>query len=400
MDIYYNELAERVYKESLFTSSEEKLAYLIMKQRFVNLCKFIEKQKQKYEMKDEDIEELKELWFLYNDLKELNFIGTDIFSNVLFVRHRIPFLYRSVGKDSAKRVLEGKNHSDEVGSTLIKECLEQIKSGGQGKLFSYSKCFGKMLIKYANIVDEKTTIEIRENSWINSISSDGNNCYSIQKYIRENSERNQDIDIPLFMIDMSNAREDKVSNLKIWINTYLGEQSYVRRYNDIYDPIGDAEVVTNFTGDLKNSEGNDLMCDQECRYDLSIEEFCILLYKYAFKYAENDNRTEYFNAFINRSIQTMPNHETNLYYIFYNNIINDNKECSKAVSAILEKIDWSNEKKYMTRVKAEKSNSNEKMPAIDVYKESNAEIKSRIWKDIIFEALRGNYEYINCENLI
>ena len=77
-------------------------------------------------MLDDDVAELKELWFLYNDLKELNYIGTDIYSNVLFVRHKVPFLYRSVGKDSSgERVLDSCD-SDEIGRKLIKECLEQI----------------------------------------------------------------------------------------------------------------------------------------------------------------------------------------------------------------------------------------------------------------------------------
>lgn len=403
MDTNNLELSERVYNESLFASNEDKLAYLIMKQRFVNLCKFLEKQKQKYKMDDKDVEELKELWFLHNDLKELNFIGTDIFADVLFISHRIPYLYRSVGKDNAQRVLEDKSHSDEIGSTLFKECLEQIKSGGQGKLFSYSKCFGKMLIKYANIVNgsSKTTIEIRKNARINSISSDGKNNSSIQKYVRETSDLNRDIDIPLFMIDMSNARENKVSNLKFWIDKYLGEQSYVRRYNDIYDPIGDAEVVTNFTGDLKNSEGNYIMCDQICRYELDIRKFCVLLYNYALKYATNDAIADRFNNFIICSIKTIPNPETNEYYSFYNGIMNDNINCTE-VNEILENIDWDNEKKYMTRVKTEKDNGDlsERIPDIDVYKESNTEIKSRIWKDILFEALRGKYSHINCKNLV
>lgn len=399
MNINNTELSKRVYDESLFASNEEKLAYLIMKQRFVNLCTFIEKQKQKYRMNIEDVAELKELWFLYNDLKELNFIGTDIYSNALFIRHKIPFLYRSVGKDSdTKRVLEGKTNSDEIGSTLIKECLEQIKSGGQGKLFSYSKCFGKMLIKYANIVygSEETTIEIRKNSWINAICEDDNN-YSIQKYIRKKSGLNRDVDIPLFSIDMSNARENKVANLKLWINTYLGEQSYIKRYNDIYDPIGDAEVITNFTGDLKDGAENYIMCDRECRYTLDKSEFCYLIYKYALEYATK-NEITFFDRFIKDSIETIPNHETNAYYILYNGIVNDNIN-SPAVTEILKNIDWENEKKYMTRVKAEKSDSIEKIPMIEVYKESNAENISRIWKDIVFEALRGKYACINCEKL-
>ena len=406
-----NELFAKVYEDvyedcvhdidrQTFSSDEEKLAYLIIKKRFSNLCKFLKKQKQKYKMLDDDVAELKELWFLYNDLKELNYIGTDIYSNVLFVRHKVPFLYRSVGKDSSgERVLDSCD-SDEIGRKLIKECLEQIKSGGKGKLFSYSKCFGKMLFKYANIIDgsEETTIELRKNTWINSICDENGNHLSLQKYIRKNLEskaEKEEIEIPCFLIDMSNARGNKVENLKLWLDTYLGKQEYVKRFEDIYDPIGDAEVVANFTGDLTDSSGKYIMCEEVCRYPFNIEEFCSLLYKYALTYAKEIKIEERFNRFIDRTLKTLPDPETNEYFKLYQRVKNNESYCAE----LLKNIDWENEKIYMPRVKAEKDETTGKIPMIDVYKRKDAESKSSIWKEIVFEALRGKYEYMNGETL-
>ena len=125
---------------------EEKLQYLILKQRYLNLKAFLEKQKKKYE--DLDIEELLELLFFYNDLKEMNFIGTDMFANALFAKNKVPFLYRSVGKDTDKDKVFGDadlEYSEHV-QMIFKECLSQIETGGAGKLFSYTKCLVKCCI--------------------------------------------------------------------------------------------------------------------------------------------------------------------------------------------------------------------------------------------------------------
>lgn len=66
---------------------------------------------------------------------------------------------------------------------------ETDKIRGKGNLYSYSRCFGKMLYKYANILflsDRKTEIEIRKDVYVNTVSEDGYHTEkSLQKYIRE-----------------------------------------------------------------------------------------------------------------------------------------------------------------------------------------------------------------------
>ena len=49
-------------------------------------------------------------------LKEINFIGTDLFANVMFIKNEVPYLYRSVGKDTntEKPAIEPKNLEDKL----------------------------------------------------------------------------------------------------------------------------------------------------------------------------------------------------------------------------------------------------------------------------------------------
>lgn len=392
LQIYYDE----VNQSSTFEKKEDELSYLIMKQRFKNLSDFLNCQQKKYNLCNDVVEELKKNWFIYNDLRELHFIGTDIYSDAMFIKHRVPYLYRSVGKDNYNnRVLDDiKKPSNEIGTVIFKNCLEQIKSGGQGELFSYSKCFGKMLIKYANIKkhEEKTTIEIRINSWVNSVCDQNNKIFSIQRFVRNTLERDGEENIPLFLIDMSNAREDEVKNLKTWFNDYLGEQSYIKRFNDIYDPIGDAEVVANFIG---NSEPY-VMCDKVYRYELNIQEFCFLLYKYAITYlAKSEKDTSKFETFISKSIESIQ--KPNEYYTLYSSIIN--MPSNESIENILSTIDWEKEISYMKRKKGEEIKLGDNTKEIEIYKEDHSERKSKIWKEIVVKALRGEYSYVDCSNV-
>lgn len=407
-DSYIKNLALQVYDDQLsrniqqdFETDESKLAYLIMTQRYRNLCTFLDKQKDKYNLELNEVEFLKKNWFLYNDLEELKFIGTDIYSDVMFVKHNIPFLYRSVGKDNIINIknkkIEEQEKFDEIGKAIFKECLEQIKSGGRGKLFSYSKCFGKMLIKYANIIknEQTTTIEIRKEAWINAVTKKTGEMMSVQGFIRESLEKGKDVNIPLFAIDMSNVRGNSVSNLKVWLDSFLGKQEYVTRNNDIFDPVGDAEVVSNFTGDMKNEDDSFIMCSDEIRYTLNIEEFCSLVYEYAHELAKMIGN-EKFQKFIELTLETIP--QDSEYSVFYSGIIK--KEFltidQNKIADILSNIDWEKEKFYMSRVKAEKEKLGEDIPSIDIFKKDDCEGKSRYWKEIVFEGLRGKYTMMNC----
>lgn len=91
---------------------------------------------------------------------------------------------------------------------------------------------------------------------------------------------------------MSNARDNSVKNLKCWLDGFLGKQEYITRYNDIFDPIGDAEVVTNFTF-TDSGSGQRVLCSSVERFKLSKEEFCVLLYRYFSKYKQERSIRQY-----------------------------------------------------------------------------------------------------------
>lgn len=334
---------------------EEKLQYLILKQRYLNLKMFLEKQKKKFEFLD--VQELQELLFFYNDLNEINFIGTDMFANALFLKNKVPFLYRSVGKDIDKDRVFGETeleYSEHV-QMIFKECLNQIETGGAGKLFSYTKCFGKMLYKYATLRNSNlnTIIEVRKEAIINAISEEGKDVISIQRYIRNCAMRNGKSGLPYFTIDMSNARDNSVEYLKYWIIEFLGKQEWYR-YKDIVDPIGDAEVVCNFT--------NASRCDHIKFYDnverleFSRDEFCVLLYKYFKEYATKIEIQNWFGSFVSRTLEILKNFEEGNYKCFYQKIIDDDLQGidHKKINNILNMVDWENEIRYMSRRKGEK----------------------------------------------
>ncbi len=367
---------------------EKKLAYLVIKKRYQNLCSFLEMQQKKYNAEKDDIEELKRLWFLYNDLKEVEFIGPDIYSDSMFIKHRVPYLYRSIGRDheSGRALNDGsKQQSNEMGKIIFSECLEQIKTGGKGKLFSYSKCFGKMLIKYSNILwcDTKTQIEIRKDAMINAIKNNSGDEFSIQRYIREIKENARDEEIQLFAVDMSNSRDDKVENLKKWMDTFFEEKQNYRYRNNIVDPIGDAEVVTNFTGNTDS-----VMCSWVRRYTLNVNEYCTLLYRYALLLSEKINKKDQFVRLVNDAINTMPEHGTNFYYTLYKCIIDDKVRVDNGkIEEILNYVDLDNEVYYMYRVKGEKKDSKNKIQLIDIFKEDNLHNTVHVWKFIIDNAI-------------
>ncbi len=394
------EFSEEGNKNSQFDKKEDELRYRILQRRIKNLKSYIDILKTKYDMPADDVNELLRMWFLYNDLKEINFIGTDLYADALFVRHKVPYLYRSVGRDkeSKTNVDNGSTDSEKMGKTIFNECLKQIESGGKGKLYSYSKCFGRMLFKYANIKrgEDETDIEIRKDAFVNCIWNEAG-CKSLQTYLHDISKSEEPISIPYFSIDMSNSRDDRVGNLKTWLDDFLGKQEYIKRFKDIYDPIGDAEVVSNHTG--MESE----MCNRVDRYTLTKEIFCKMVYLYGLKYSETIGKCDHYCVYIQKSLGTIQEPNENRYYSFYKGItdekcIND-KTINETINDILNRICWDNEIKYMTRQKAEKASNGGEIVHIDIYKEDSSEAMSRIWKEIVLEAIRGHYSYTDCSSL-
>lgn len=371
----------------------EKLQYLILKQRYSNLNEFLKQQQEKYGIDERDIEKLRDLLFFYNDLKEINFIGTDMYANALFLKHKVPYLYRSVsGKDNTKedRIfgntdIEYKEHT----KTIFKECLNQIETGAKGKLFSYTKCFGKMLYKYLTLLDESSieTIKVRKNAIVNSISKDGKDFMCIQEYIRECATKDGKSGLPYFAIDMSNARDNSVKCLKAWITEFLGEQEWYW-HKDIIDPIGDAEVVCNFANEVEEKE-------------LSRDEFCVLLYKYFSKYADEIHDKSRFDNFIDKTLDTLKDYQDGELKGHYEKIISEEllgQEEKKNVDSILEMIDWDNEMKYMSGQKEETQTQERNPSHMEVYKGDNAEEVSKRWKYILFNAIEKKYSYIDYSN--
>ena len=375
---------------------EEKIQYLILKKRYCNLGEFLDEQKKYYEDPEVD-DDLKNLLFIYNDLKEINFIGTDLFANVMFIKNEVPYLYRSVGKDTNTEKVLGdekyqyKNHV----AKIMKECLNQIETGGKGRLFSYTKCFGKMLYKYATLQSENADaiIEIRKCANVNSVF-DGETM-SIQKYARKCASKTDEEEstLPYFCIDMSNARDNEVKYLKEWITDFLGKQEWYW-HKDIVDPIGDAEVVCNFTNATDDNK-KEILCNEVQRISFKRKQFCMLLYKYFETYAKMaDDNVDNFNDFIKKSLETLESYEDGKFKEYYSDIIKF-QEIDNKISEILKLIDWENEKKYMSRQKGEKNEIEVKVADMAVYKGNNAEPYSAIWKEILFEAVMGKYSYID-----
>lgn len=411
-EIYTEWETHKLINQKPYINLEDELRYRIICQRFTNLNSFLIILKKQYNLSEDDKNELLKLWFLYNDLKEIHFIGTDIYSDVMFVKHKVPYLYRSVGKDTKSgrdniiiKSKEDKEKQTDIGTAIFNECLKQIESGGKGNLFSYSKSFGKMLIKYANIEQrsDKVCIELRKDAVVNCIcdNSELRQYQSLQFFLHIIEQKDDMIEIPYFSVDMSNARANSVNNMKLWLDEYLGKQEYVKRFCDIYDPIGDVEVVCNYTG------CNDMMCERADRYEFSKDDFCKLLYLYGLKCSEKlgekygRDRVKSFEDCITKTVETIPDgygykeyYEDIRRFSDINNITDDRID-----QIINKKINWDNEIDYMSRQKVEKGDDGEMIVNIDIYKKKKAEHKSIIWKEIVFEAIRGkNVNYSTQEN--
>ena len=423
---------------------EKKLRKLILKQRYINLGTFLKQQQEKYGIEEQDIRELKYLLFKHNDLKEINFIGTDMYANALFLKHKVPYLYRSVGMDTKEDSIFGDADIEYIDHTkeIFRECLKQIETGGKGNLFSYSKCFGKMLYKYATLQEDNSTIviEVRKDAIVNAISGNGKYFISIQRYMREGVVQNEKNSF-YFAIDMSNARDNNVECLKYWITEFLGKQKW-HRHKDIVDPIGDAEVVCNFTNKPKTQCENTEDDDGVQRFEFNQAEFCVLLYKYFSEYAAVKRDEAWFNQFIDNTLKTLEKDHNKLkrYYkniIFISNSLQDinfdnikiknieeefidiniknieeefvdikNKNIEeefvdiniKNIKGILNMIDWKNEIKYMSRRKGEVQEQKREPTHMEVYKGDNAEEVSKQWKYILFSAIEKKYLYIDYSN--
>ncbi len=386
---------------------EDEIRYRILQKRFNNLQSFIKIQKSKYALSDADSDELLKLWFLYDDLKEIHFIGTDMYSDVMFIKHKEPYLYRSVGKDCDNGQSEEKTiaivaEAESPGKIIIEECLKQIKSGGNGKLYSYSKSFGKMLFKYANIISEKgkTSIEIREKAFVNCVC-ENKQCESMQRYFRKTCEEKfLNSEIPYFTVDMSNARGKSVDNMKRWFDDYLGEQKYVKRFNDIFDPIGDVEVVSNYTG----VNPKPMMCERVSRHELNTDQFCKLLYGYGLRYCNKigeetgkTNKIDRYKTYINKSIESIGDDE-NMFSKMFREFSCDQEE-SESNTTLYEKIDWKLERLYMKPQKAENNENIGSVERINTYKKATSEPVSSIWKSIIIEAMRDQYSFTDLSSL-
>lgn len=377
-------------------TNEEKLMLEIYKQRYNNIKRFVDiiGNTPMVFLTEKEKKFLTEYYFKDNGLKEMNIIGTDLYINSKFIKQKIPFLYRCVGKDDNDKTPESipcSKHMKRI-FTLSKE---QIETGGKGQLFSYSKCFGVVIYKYTNAMWSKgsITLEVRKKPYINAITIEENKIEMLQEYdsicTKENNEKRF---LPYFAIDMSNARDNDVNNLKRWIENYLGKQNW-HYGKEIIDPIGDAEVVMNFTNTIKNEDNDfEIMAEKVERKSLKIEEFCKLLYLY-FKifYYKSNNDTKGFDQFVKRSINTMHKEDRDCFNAY---ICDEQNE--QDLKQILKNIDWDLERKYMTRKKGVEGESNMDVPKQRrIYKGENAEWKTTTWKEILDEAIRGNWSHLN-----
>lgn len=418
---YINQNSTDIFNINTTTlNSVQKLQLSIYEQRYKNIKDYIENTTKNLTDSEKDI--LLKYYFFSNKLNEINFIGTDFYLNTRFIKEQVPFLYRSVGRDSKTgdtsiyRKCKRENHIEKI----LKECIRQIKTGGKGELYSYSKCFGLMLYKYANITSEykKLTIEIRKDAWLNAID-DENKPVMVQEYLYKYENNNNEYKLPYFCIDMSNARENSTQYLREWAKEwskgvkkekkkngkedYLDEEIEFRYGDDIVDPIGDAEVVTNYTNVIDEKT---IMANNVERIELSIGDFCELIYLYFKIYNEKQkNSQERVTNFIKKSIDSLPENSKqdllkilpselkSLYSTNENTNENQFENHNKLRNIIASCIDWELEKKYMT--KGVNKNQGNNIKIRNIYKSDNASWKVNVLKEILIESVRGEYSYIN-----
>lgn len=263
--------------------------------------------------------------------------------------------------------------------------------------------------------DEIRTILIGKNAIVNAImdNSNGKKIKSFQKCAKDFSEKISTKGFPDCIIDMSNARGNNLEHIKD-----LVPDSRIYRAN----PITDAEVICTFNKvtDLckRFCEGEDFK-----KIDLNLETYCVLLFKYFKKLAEENAETSenkeafeenYLKIFIkefkdkfrelinscesDKEKAKYINAESFLEYIVlyainYKDKVTEavaNKIDYDAIGVILENVDWEEEKKYIARTNKGFDSENPEITGYNtgIYEGYCEEINSGILKKILIATLK------------
>lgn len=363
-------------------SAEQKLQLAIYEQRYENiklfLSNFLEFQTSfKLSKLDEQyLEELPAYYFFYNSLNEINFIGPDLYVDVLFPKHTAPFVYHRYTLKERKQLNSSNielNQNDESFlkniscEELMRESLLQLKSNTSGLLSSYSKCFGRVLYKYTTFSPENETVvyEIRKDISMNTVSPNEGEELSLHEFSKGGKQN-----LKSLCIDFSNVRDNDRNHLKEWFKSFL--EPDFNYYHDLVDPVGDAELVARFEPSKEAKV-----------YKLNRKQYITLLYKYFEKLAELAANKDFFNSLLKESLENLQNTK-NINQSDFDEVI---KSCSndQDIKDILEHINWDLEKYYMTR-----RSSDGKITEITPMGGDQSDNVIGLWKKAIFSAAIGN----------
>lgn len=118
------------------------------------------------------------LHYMFNDeLEEVKFDGLGSYYNIYWLKHNRN-LYRCNDGCCGNETIKEKNFTE-----IVHSCFEHI--GGKYKeknYLSFSKSFGRVMLKYFNPAKKKFNIEICKNAPVNCLITTNNNEFTIQEY--------------------------------------------------------------------------------------------------------------------------------------------------------------------------------------------------------------------------
>lgn len=378
----------KVYKETPEKLTDAQRA--IFDQRFANIEGLMQEIRRTYPFTEEEYVFLEEYFKYDNRLNDVHFIGCDFFSDMKFMRRRVPYLYRSVG--GSRSIYKNQSEPMDI-RKIFQQCLNQITSGNNGfMLYSYSKCLGENLLKYANLERrssvsyerQELTYEVRENAWINAIShkDDLSRVIMLQQY-------NDDMVDPYFAIDMGSARENASTYVKSWCRRNLGyEEKYLR---EIYDPVEDTEVVLNYVNFRKENEAfAPILAKDVLRLTFDMDALCCLIYNYFRIFVQKPKEAgvnitlQQFEEIIDENIRrnsTKEGFNAERYFKWHELFLNGGSCGYVDVERMLKRIDWEFELKCMAKKEQE------------FFKPQTTQPDLCWWKQVVWNAAYG-YPFI------
>lgn len=346
-------------------SPEEKLSIDIYRQRYRNLQEYCARF-----VDAEDRNFLCDYWFFVNGLHEFTFLGPDFCRDICLTPETLPYLYRIGSRDTDitqdkqdnQKEFDALKTACEQGESPIACIISQVddqisKNVSQTTTYSYSKCLGVDLFKYAtvqtpSICTPKVCVEVRKNAPVNQILFPGKdpeqlNLYAYDLACRKASDSYKNF--PYYSVDVSQYRKpgDSKEKKKLAIVHWLESFTHKKHnfYNEIFDPELDREVVRNFQSVEICFPGETVE-----RFTFHMDELLILLLKYAVKLAEKTpagkELPQRFRGAFNRRCCKLTEKEKT-YLKEHCTQLKELFDKNDRDATLLESVDWNNECKWM-----------------------------------------------------